>query len=397
MRRLFAIFLLLTILLSFFGCSSENTVTEASSTEASLTDESIPETEAPTVSPTTEPAFDLSTWQGNYDLGVFHMDNKEWPEAYAAFDAAIALDPNHADAYAQRGNARILSGETEEVLTLSREDYQQALALDESNALAYLGIVDVHIRRAEYDEAVDAMADAAKKTGSDPLLDKMRDRLERGIYMDSAQNYRRTTKSYYGSNNAYIGHIVVEYENGVAASAESFGPSGKSTGFIELSEATNGNVTDKVWYHIDLGKEVTVLKYVTRDTVHDDGTSEHETEMFGRNGKRTAAGHSYYDAEGRTVRHESYDGDGNMQFYSTNEYDSEALTSRTNNYMPDGTLREYTISYFDSEGTLIKGETFYGNGEMNCYWLYQYTEAGNLKSQECYSPSGELISSTVYE
>ena len=85
-------------------------------------------------------------WQEQYDLGQQYLLEENYEEAIVAFTAAIEIDPKQADAYIGRGDAYILSGETEEHLTQALADYRQVLELDEKSISAYLGIADVYIR-----------------------------------------------------------------------------------------------------------------------------------------------------------------------------------------------------------------------------------------------------------
>lgn len=399
MKRVLTVVLACMLVLGLFGCGAEEAAPVQTVPETTAPAETtVPPTEAETEPPITEPVFDLTTWQGSYDQGLYFMESKRWQEAYDAFDAAVALDPQQADGYARRGNARILMEENEENLSLSWEDYQQALTLDDTNARAYLGIVDVHIRRAEYDKADSAMENAVKKTDNDPLLSKMVSWLDQGKYLDSSYTYRYTRKRYYDNGGRYIGCITVKYEAGIQVLAESFNASGKSTGVLELSEIKEGNVTEEVSYWVETREsDVIVCKYIEWKTVHDDGTSELKSTMYKANGTPSSSGHTYYDADGNSIRHESYDSNGNMQFYSTSEYDSEGRVIRSCNYIEDGTLKEYTENIYDSDGRMIRSDFCRGNGELISYTITLYTENGRVKGQETYSPNGELLRAVIYD
>ena len=66
-------------------------------------------------------------WQEQYDLGQQYLLEEKYEEAIVAFTAAIEIDPKQADAYIGRGDAYLLSGETEEILALALADYQLSL------------------------------------------------------------------------------------------------------------------------------------------------------------------------------------------------------------------------------------------------------------------------------
>lgn len=81
-------------------------------------------------------------WQEQYDLGVRYLSEGNYEEAIIAFTAAIEIDPNHALAYAGRGDTYMAMAEqtqntTEESLALLESaivDYEQADALGDTLA-----------------------------------------------------------------------------------------------------------------------------------------------------------------------------------------------------------------------------------------------------------------------
>lgn len=396
MKRSFVLLLIFSVFLSLCACTAGETVPVVPETTAAV--ETQASTELETTPPTTMPDFDLSTWQGQYDMGLYHMENEAWQEAISAFDAAIALDPAKADAYAQRGNARILSGETEENLTISMDDYQQALNLDETNALAYLGVIDIHIRRGEYDEAEAAMEDAKEKTNNDPLLDEKCKQLDQGRFVDSSNVIRYSRKLHYNGDGTYCGYVITEYENGSVCCVKSFDAEGNSTGCVEVSTVSEDNVTVKNWYHIDHRTNelsVVVEKTLETTTTNQDGTYDVETVSFDSDSKRTSSNHTYFDAEGRAVRKENYDANGNMRSYDISEYDSAGNEIRIDRYFPDGTLDQYILYEYNDYGKYAKCEFFNGNNELTSYVLYYYNEQGKILGTETYRANGELLYSSM--
>ena len=103
-------------------------------------------------------------WQEQYDLGIRYLEEENYEDAIVAFSEAIKIDPNRTPAYIGRGDAYILSGETEEHLELALVDYQQVLNLDDTVPGAYLGIADVYIRQGDYDKALEILKDGLEKT-----------------------------------------------------------------------------------------------------------------------------------------------------------------------------------------------------------------------------------------
>ena len=84
------------------------------------------------------------SWQEQYDLGLRYLSEGNYEEAIIAFTAAIEIDPKRAPAYAGRGDAYVLSGETEENLTAAQADYEKAIELDESTIEAYLKLANIY-------------------------------------------------------------------------------------------------------------------------------------------------------------------------------------------------------------------------------------------------------------
>lgn len=111
----------------------------------------------------TQSGSQAPTWQEQYDLGIRYLFEGNYEEAIFAFTAAIEIDPKQAPAYVGRGNAYVLSGETEESLTAAQADYEQAIEQDETLAEAYLGLSDVYIRQGEYDKALEVLKQEMKK------------------------------------------------------------------------------------------------------------------------------------------------------------------------------------------------------------------------------------------
>ena len=113
-------------------------------------------------------------YQDYYDLGVRYFEEGNYEEAIIAFTAAIEIDPKQAPAYVGRGDAYVLSGETDENLTAAQADYETAIELDETNVDAYLGLADVYIQQGNYNEALEILRIGVGKVGdSQTIADKI--------------------------------------------------------------------------------------------------------------------------------------------------------------------------------------------------------------------------------
>ena len=118
----------------------------------------------------TQSELQKPTWQEQYDLGVRYLSEGNYEEAIIAFTAAIEIDPKQAPAYVGRGDAYVLSGETEDNLVAAKADYETAIELDEASAEAYLGLADVYIRQGDYDSALNVLRNGLELMGSNEEL-----------------------------------------------------------------------------------------------------------------------------------------------------------------------------------------------------------------------------------
>lgn len=111
------------------------------------------------------------TWKEQYDLGMKYLSEGNYQEAIIAFTAAIEIDPKQALAYVGRGNVYMSSG-TAEDLAAAQEDYQAALALDETLEDAWIGLIDAYIRLEDYESARRILEQALALVDSDELRAK---------------------------------------------------------------------------------------------------------------------------------------------------------------------------------------------------------------------------------
>lgn len=69
-----------------------------------------------------------------------------------------------------RGDAHVLSGETEKNLAAAKTDYEKAIELDETSPEAYLGLADMYIRQGDYEKALEILVHGLEKTGNDQTI-----------------------------------------------------------------------------------------------------------------------------------------------------------------------------------------------------------------------------------
>lgn len=122
-----------------------------------------------------------TTWQEQYDLGIRYLSEGNYEEAIIAFTTAIELDPKQASAYVGRGNAYILSDETEENLAAAHVNYEMAIQLDETCEEAYLGLARLYTKNENTEKALEILNQALLKTGESDQIRSLIAELEETI------------------------------------------------------------------------------------------------------------------------------------------------------------------------------------------------------------------------
>ena len=145
-----------------------------------------------------------TTWQEQYDLGIRYLSEGNYEEAIIAFTAAIEIDPKQAVAYVGRGNAYVLSGETEDNLIDAQDDYEKAIELDETLEEAYLGLADVYTLTGNKEKALEILQQALKKIGGP---EEIQSRLEQLSEPKTLDGYPKTERR----NHEDGSYDVVEY------------------------------------------------------------------------------------------------------------------------------------------------------------------------------------------
>ena len=180
-------------------------------------------------------------WQEQYDLGQQYLLEENYEEAIVAFTAAIEIDPKQADAYLERGDAYILSGETEENSTQVLADYRQVLEMDETNAFAYLGVADVYIRQGDYETALEVLNEGLGKIGENEKIEAKIEEIESGNITDSSGFLRRERR--YDSEGALRWYLDFTYDDeGRKMSVTSYTFLGEQIDHVSLEYDENGTL-----------------------------------------------------------------------------------------------------------------------------------------------------------
>ena len=170
----------------------------------------------------------VPTWQEQYDLGIRYLSEGNYEEAIIAFNAAIEIEPEHAEAYIGLADAYIGLGDLPQArnsLTggleaaedtdsikeklsdvqyeigkeyLEKEEYEEAIkafqdAIENNpkNEDAYLGLAEALMEEGKIDEALDALRKAMEEVDdpSDALKDKLSELEQLKDELDTLSGY----------------------------------------------------------------------------------------------------------------------------------------------------------------------------------------------------------------
>lgn len=281
-------------------------------------------------------------WQKQYDLGVHYLSEGNYEEAIIVFTAAIEIDPKQAPAYVGRGDAYVLSGETEVNLTAAQADYETAIALEETLPNGWLGLADVYIRRGDYEKAIDVLRDALDKAGKDQAIAEKIAEMEGGTFTDSAGKTRRSN---HYENGELIEYWVYEYDrtgNNIRTICYDASNVIKNTEEAEFDK--NGNEIRNVTTHSDSGGcRVETFTYdATGRRVRIDAEDTY-------NGEEQDTSYTLitYDDVARTETHAYYQSDGTVQGKFVIEYDANGVRQRADHYETDDSGELYLDYYVE--------------------------------------------------
>ncbi len=323
MKQLFHVFLVSILAVSLSACGSSEPQT--SETEQPETKEEEPVPEEPVI-----------TWEEEFEEGKKLLEAQNYEEAIEAFTRAIDIDNQEAPVFIRRGDAYVGI----EQLQSAWDDYETAAKIDENNPEAYLGMADVHIRRNEFDEALELLGSAPSAVKADAQVAAKAEEMKSGTYMDSSRNIRRADEYDTDGNLVFIN--VYEFEGN------------RRTGW------TN--------YTVENGIETLYEKcFVT------------------------------YGSNGLPEKHEFYDANGAFRSSQTMEYDGNGLETRRNVYDNNGEFVAYYLNYYDENGNEIKYEGYLADGTLMMYETSEYDSSGRRISSSVYDGAGNLTGTKTYD
>lgn len=308
------------------------------------------------------------SWQEQYDLGIRYLEEGDYEAAVLAFTKAIEIDAKQAVIYVGRGDAYVLSGETEENLSLALADYEMAVSLDELCAEAYLGLADVQIRQGDYEKALELLKTGLEKTGNEEIENKIEE-MESGNIADSQNRDRQCLR--YDESGALVCREEYTYDEKGLTSVASYNGAEEQLSYVDILYDEQGRWIQA--YQRSRSDYETVFCKVTYE----------------------------YDDAGNTVKRSEFAADGSLSGHETYERDVNGNLTRVNYYgyqgQPELHLVEYEIYEYDSNGNCTKVSYYHADDSLSGYLNQEYDDRGNVIKEDQYDADGTPVSHDIYE
>ncbi len=304
--------------------------------------------------------------QKQLDLGQQYLEEMNYEEAAAAFEAAIEIDPMNVD--------------------------------------AYLGLVEVYIRTGEFDTALEYAKKGYEVTGDERLKEKI-DMIKSGNI--TASNGWKMQESYYDADGSLFYYLLYQYgEQGVGWTSL-FWADGS---LIDEGKCLYNEKGDPIVSY-SLGYDFEGRPHLEKiENEYDSKGNMISYKFYDGNGILSDHVEFEYDSEGNEIAMRSYNGDGTLYDYSEYEYDSKGNEIGWNYYDGDGILRDYSESEYNIDGNLIVERYYDGHGISKGYDEYEYDAKGNMighksylndgtsyENQREYDADGNLIAERYYD
>ena len=297
------------------------------------------------------------------------IDNKDYTKAIDILSQAISMIPESGKAYVLRGNSYLLSGNA--FLDQSLQDYRSALALDDSDAEAVLGISEVSIIQGEYEEAEAILRAFLEKYDNLSIREKL-ENIENGYYYDYLGKIR--CRNYYDSDDMINRNFLWRYEyvrneDGKAIKVLHYDENYQLKEYIDILYDENGNTIQTYWSKLNNGDLIkSIVQY---------DEENRETVAF-----------NYYDIN---AEKDNYD------CYVLNEYDSNGCLIKETTYSPNGTIWWIYLFEYDNAGRETKHTCYLANGSISHYLITNYDDSGNIVSEITYDGNGNIITYVQFD
>jgi Flp pilus assembly protein TadD/4-amino-4-deoxy-L-arabinose transferase-like glycosyltransferase len=157
------------------------------------------------------PGLDKRVYEarGAARLGMVFISNQQYDRAVSALDEALRLDPGYYKAYLDRGTAQFLRGHAAE----SRDDFQQALALNGDSWEAWQGLGNIGLVEGRLGEAEESYLKAIEKGGrTETLLVSLFQVYRKGGRPDRAVPLLEELTARFPENETYVLDLADLYE-----------------------------------------------------------------------------------------------------------------------------------------------------------------------------------------
>lgn len=300
---------------------------------------------------------------------------KKWNEAYTKgcglleedaaaaveqFTAAIELDSTRDAAYLQRAAAYEQLGKT----TAALEDYQTATD-NRPTAAAYLGVVDLSLYSAAWDDAIKAL-----ETGIQTVNSEERAILEERLAaMENAEIYNRAgevcvTQSFYESGQLEERTFINPRKN----SKETFAYDGDGKQIKHIDQGYD-----------EFGHEISFTSYDAQGSI-----LEYYDRAYSRDGSLLCE-YREFDEEGRLRKSEDYWYDDSKELFATitDEYDSQGNVVKS--WCDDLETGESTVTTYtyNAQGQCTQ-KYYISNLYSSQTWIKEYNDAGSLLKETVY-------------
>ena len=360
-------------------------------------------------------------WNEAYTKGCGLLE-EDAAAAVEQFTAAIGLDPSRDAAYLQRAAAYEQLGKTTKAL----RDYRTA-AGKRPTAAAYLGVVDLSLYSAAWDDAIEALetgiqtVDLAERTVLEKRLAAMENaeiynragevcvtqsfyengQLEDRTFINPRTRYEKTFS--YDRNGEQISHIVQGYDEfGHEISFTSYDAQGSILEYYEKDYSRDGSLLcayrefdeecrlkKSERYYYDDSRKLTSTSIDEYDEQENVIKSTYIPE-HGETSERTFT----YNAQGQCIQ-EVYTSDaGNVQTWKK-EYNDAGNVLKEIVYYGEELSWIYNYTY-DSQQRLIRETMETGDGEFWGADEYSYNSLGDLEKELHYSRDMELVSYEIH-
>lgn len=369
MKKIYSV--ILGILVGLFVCSCGENGTEKVVSEKSVMEE--------------------TNWHEQYDLSMRYLEEGNYEEAIVAFAKVIEIDAKQVMAYIGRGDAYVLSGETEENLAAAQSDYETAIRLDENCVEGYLGLADVYIRQEEYEKVLEVLHQGYEKTNAEEIQDKIGE-IESGKITDSQNNERKISK--YDDLGNLCWYFIYSYDEQKRQSGiTAYDREGKETGHIEFLYDDLGNQIQAYTY-FDAGDEVELA----RDTrEYDENGNLISTVINGLNDDSLwGAFKMEYDDTGKLKKQIEYGSTYDIIAVTLFEYAGD-IEKRMVYDSTEQHLRDYEIDQYNEAGKIIQHSLYSAEDVLESYEIFEYDEEERLLRVTFYDGNDNIMSVETYD